>query len=267
MSKKWAEHSADEKTAVFEALAAVYEEAGHPAGLGQPGSDAEYVNIMIQKQYQEVVKPLVISGEFKPDQQELCESLNTKIKAAVANVADARVQLSVKLGVGSPMGVIKSVNKVLEDGECDVSHEEGQVLLLDFWATWCPPCQAPMAHNQKMLEEHEEKWGGKVRLIGLSIDQAAPTVKQHVESKGWTKVEHYHVRNGKCVADKEFGVQGVPHVAIVDTHGKIVFMGHPASRQNLEQDFDDLLAGKEITGAGTSPAGDDDEFTINVQAD
>lgn len=102
-----------------------------------------------------------------------------------------------------------------------------------------------------MLEEHGDKWGGKVRLIGLSIDQAAATVKSHVESKGWSKVEHYHVRNGKCVADKEFGVQGVPHVAIVDTNGKVVFMGHPASRPNLVQDFDDLLAGKEITGAGT----------------
>jgi len=74
-----------------------------------------------------------------------------------------------KRGVGAQMGVIKTVNK-LDGTECDVTHEPGQVLLLDFWATWCPPCQAPMAHNQKMLEEHGETWGGKVRLIGLSID-------------------------------------------------------------------------------------------------
>jgi hypothetical protein len=34
-----------------------------------------------------------------------------------------------------------------------------------------------MAHNQKMLEEHGAKWGDKVRLIGLSIDNDASTVK------------------------------------------------------------------------------------------
>jgi len=107
-----------------------------------------------------------------------------------------------------------------------------------------------------MLEEHGDKWAGKVRLIGLSIDQDAATVKKHVEAKGWNKVEHYHVRNGKCTADKEFGVQGVPHVAIVDTEGKIVFMGHPASRKDLVQDFNDLLDGKKITGEGCEPAKD-----------
>jgi len=64
-----------------------------------------------------------------------------------------------------------------EGGVTTVVHKQGQVLLLDFWATWCPPCQAPMAHNQKMLEEHGAKWGDKVRLIGLSIDNDASTVK------------------------------------------------------------------------------------------
>jgi thiol-disulfide isomerase/thioredoxin len=123
----------------------------------------------------------------------------------VANVSDAVVSISTKRGVGASMGVIKTVNK-LDGTECDVTHEAGQVLLLDFWATWCPPCQKPMAHNQSMLEEHGATWGGKVRLIGLSIDQTAEKVKTHVEDKKWTSVEHYHVRNGKCVADKEFGV-------------------------------------------------------------
>jgi len=50
----------------------------------------------------------------------------------------------------------------------------------------------------------------------------------------------------------------VPHVLLVDTHGKIVFVGHPASRK-LEEDIDTLLKGEKITGAGTSKGGGDDE--------
>ena len=101
-----------------------------------------------------------------------------------------------------------------------------------------------------MLEENESKWAGKVRLIGLSIDDEAETVKNHVEEKGWTKVEHYHVSTPGCSADKEYGVNGVPHVLLVDTDGKIVFVGHPASR-NLEEDINTLLKGQTLTGEGT----------------
>jgi len=59
---------------------------------------------------------------------------------------------------------------VFEEGKTEVKHEAGQVLLLDFWATWCPPCQKPMAHNQDMLEKRGDDWGANVRLLGLSID-------------------------------------------------------------------------------------------------
>ena len=101
-----------------------------------------------------------------------------------------------------------------------------------------------------MLEERGKDWGDKVRLIGLSIDKATAIVKNHVEDKKWTSVEHYHVRTPGCTADKDYGVQGVPHVLLVDTQGKIVFVGHPASRQ-LEQDIDSLLKGQTLTGEGT----------------
>jgi len=98
-----------------------------------------------------------------------------------------------------------------------------------------------------MLEKRGGDWGDRVRLIGLSIDQDYNKLVSHIEEKNWTKVEHYHVRNGKCTADNEYGVQGVPHVLLVDTNGTIVFMGHPASRK-LEEDIDALLAGKTLEG-------------------
>ena len=111
-----------------------------------------------------------------------------------------------------------------------------------------------MAHNQEMLTKRGGDWGDKVRLIGLSIDNDPGTVKKHVETKGWNAVEHYHVRNDKCTADKDYGVQGVPHVLLVDTEGTIVFVGHPANRK-LEEDIDNLLKGEKLTGAGTTKAG------------
>jgi len=56
------------------------------------------------------------------------------------------------------------------DEEVNLEHKQGEVWLLDFWATWCPPCQKPMAHNQDMITRRGGDWGSNVRIIGLSID-------------------------------------------------------------------------------------------------
>jgi hypothetical protein len=117
-----------------------------------------------------------------------------------------------------------------------------------------------------MLAENEAKWCDKVRLIGLSIDSEAQTVKNHVEKKGWTKVEHYHVRTPGCSADKDYGVNGVPHVLLVDTNGKIVFVGHPASR-NLEEDINALLKGDTLTGEGTGASSKEESKTEGANFD
>jgi thiol-disulfide isomerase/thioredoxin len=45
-------------------------------------------------------------------------------------------------------------------------------MLLDIWATWCGPCQKPMAHNQEMLEKNEEKWKDRVRIVAVSVDDS-----------------------------------------------------------------------------------------------
>lgn len=47
---------------------------------------------------------------------------------------------------------------------------QGQVVFLDFWTSWCPPCQEPMRHNQKLMTKHAEDWKGKAAIIGVSLD-------------------------------------------------------------------------------------------------
>jgi len=113
-----------------------------------------------------------------------------------------------------------------------------------------------MAHNNEMMGKGKENWKGKARIIGLSIDQDVGKLKSHVKDKGWTKVEHYHVSNGKCTASADLGSGGVPHCILVDTKGVIVWMGHPASI-DLEASIDKLLAGEKLPGGGAG--GDDDE--------
>ena len=46
---KWGDMSAEDKKKVYDAVAAVYEEEGHPEGLGQPGCHGEYVNVLMAK--------------------------------------------------------------------------------------------------------------------------------------------------------------------------------------------------------------------------
>jgi len=216
----------------------------------------EGVNVEI---YREMVCPL---NATSVDGRVVCKvekTLSTKdaekaakfkeaAKAITEGVTGVELKVCAQVGPGDDYATITEVEPMDKGDKVSIEHNPGEVILLDFWATWCPPCQAPMAHNQQMLEKRAKDWGDKVRIIGLSIDQDKNKLKSHVEAKKWTAVEHYF-RAGSDASDV-YGVRGVPHVMLIDTQGRIVFKGHPATRKNLEEDLDTLLKGEALTGEG-----------------
>ncbi len=141
---------------------------------------------------------LVVNKEMPSSDGEKAKKFNEAIKPIVEGIKGVTVSVVSKLGAGDMYEEITKVKKCDDETVTAITHKEGDVILLDFWATWCPPCQAPMAHNVAMLEKRGEEWGSTVRIVGLSIDQTSDIVVKHVEAKKWGTVEHYHRHESDC---------------------------------------------------------------------
>ena len=104
----------------------------------------------------------------------------------------------------------------------------GRVYVLEFWATWCPPCVQSIPH---MIELANKYKNSDVSFISISVDRTSEPVKQMVKSKGMT----YYVGMDNGLSEK-YSVRGIPSAFIIDRSGKVAWQGHP-----MQPDFEQAL--------------------------
>ena len=128
---------------------------------------------------------------------------------------------------GTPAPAIEFV-RLDNEAKGKLSEFRGKVLLLEWWATWCGPCQEPMAHLQTLRAKHPE-WKDKVEIVALSIDDGVREVRQHLEKRGWTNSFNAWAGPGgwKSSPAKQFRVSSVPTCYVIDAKGKVVQAGFP----------------------------------------
>lgn len=156
------------------------------------------------------------------------------VAAALATTASAQYGNQEKLEVGSDAPEITIQEWV--KGDAIEKLEEGQVYVVEFWATWCGPCIANIPH----LSELQEQYGDEVIFIGVS-DEEVSTVKPFVDKQGDRMAYTVAVdRNRQTNRDwmAAAGQNGIPCAFIVNAEKKIAFIGHPGSKE-----FEQALAG------------------------
>ena len=155
--------------------------------------------------------------------------LSCSSKAPVENLEAAP-----KIGAHAPSFNLESIDRK----KVSFSEFKGRVLLLDFWATWCPPCRL----STPALVTLNKKFKGKdFSLIGISLDEDSSPVLPFIKKE---KVEHIVLYSGESHIEKDYQIRAIPTFFLIDKKGIIRkrYDGfYPEMAQEWEKEINLLL--------------------------
>ena len=110
---------------------------------------------------------------------------------------------------------------------------DGKPFIIDFFATWCKPCNRELSAISEVYDEWQKETG--VKLCAVSIDKAqnANKVKPLVNQHGW---EYEVILDPNSEFRKSFGGEMIPFVVICDGDGKVVYK-HNGYTEGAEQEL------------------------------
>ncbi len=106
-----------------------------------------------------------------------------------------------------------------------LSDYRGQVVVLDFWATWCTPCLTSFPALHALLEPYADQ--GLVLII-VSLDRSEESAREYLVENGYgtDQVLWGSLTQARAVQEL-YGVVGIPRTVVIDREGLIRFAGHP----------------------------------------
>jgi len=193
--------------------------------------------------------PAAWAGESAPEQSEAASPLaGMFVEPALTLVGKPAPQFSLEL---------------LEGGEMSLKqHKDKQVVVIDFFATWCPPCRAAMPILVSVIDEYTKKdkeaeREPRIAFYAVSLGDAPEAIRQFQEQLG---IEFPVALDKQLVAARHYKVSPIPHKVLIGKDGTVeaVHLGLPrvpartvevllaAYEKQLRQELDTLLAGESL---------------------
>jgi peroxiredoxin len=130
------------------------------------------------------------------------------------NAYEAKIKPSaIKLNETAPLFTITTI-----DGKkISLNQLKGKYVLLDFWATWCPPCLAEMPFIKEIRKKYPTE---KLVIIGVSWDHDSKKLEAFVKNQkiNWP---HFYDRNEEI--SRLYGIEAIPTLILIDKEGRMIY--------------------------------------------
>lgn len=103
----------------------------------------------------------------------------------------------------------------LKEKALSLEAYRGQIVLLDFWATWCPPCIAEIPNVRRTYEKYKNQ---KFQIIGISLDRSMGPLKAYIKKE---ELEWLHYWDNSGRISNMYKVRGIPSTFLIDGEGVI----------------------------------------------
>jgi thiol-disulfide isomerase/thioredoxin len=135
------------------------------------------------------------------------------------------------------------VAKWIKGDAVDIERgKDKNVFVVEFWATWCPPCRTSIPHISKLAKKFRDRG---VVIVGVTNETDADKVAEFVKAQGDDMDYVVAQDDGQKTSDgymKAFEQGGIPHAFLIDRAGKIVWHGHPMA--GLDAAVEAVVEGK-----------------------
>lgn len=128
---------------------------------------------------------------------------------AVPGVAQAQTIPGPQVGQAAPQIAAKGLN----GQPISLADYKGKVLVLNFWATWCPPCRA---ETPDMIGSYRKLHGKNVEFLGIDSTEKAPIIRSFIAAKQYPVT--VGIDNEKQTA-QAYDVRGIPTTYVIDGNG------------------------------------------------
>ena len=120
--------------------------------------------------------------------------------------------------------------------DVDLAKLRGNVVLIYFCASWCPPC----VHEYPKLKSVYDKYHKQgFEIVAISLDRSRASFDRYTQQKKIPWPQHYEDNGWEGELMKRFRVRYIPRLFLLDRTGRVA---HPDTRQHLEEKVRELLA-------------------------
>ncbi|MCJ7579572.1 MAG: TlpA family protein disulfide reductase [Candidatus Aminicenantes bacterium] len=172
--------------------------------------DAAEILLWKGKLFQEVL------GDEETAHETFFQLKNEYPSSDFAAEADALL-ISLKLRVGADFPDFQVID--IEGKALSLAQFKNKVVLIDFWATWCPPCVDEMPNIVKTYKMYHDKG---FEIIGISLDQNKNRFLKFLEENNMTWRQYYDGKGGNNELARKYSIDSIPSTFLLNANGKII---------------------------------------------